>query len=83
MCVRPHHTNPTQPTPTLTQGGSRLAFVIGGAEGLPPSIKAARQRYEFWSLSRLTFTHQWARVLLTEQLYRATEIRKGSGYHKE
>jgi 23S rRNA (pseudouridine1915-N3)-methyltransferase len=66
----------------MPTGGSRLAFVIGGAEGLPASIKGSRQ-YEFWSLSKLTFTHQWARVLLTEQLYRATEIRKGSGYHKE
>jgi 23S rRNA (pseudouridine1915-N3)-methyltransferase len=66
----------------LEEGGSRLAFVIGGAEGLPQSIKASRQ-YEFWSLSNLTFTHQFARVLLTEQLYRASEIRKGSGYHKE
>ncbi len=56
---------------------------MGGAEGLPASIKASKGQYEFWSLSKLTFTHQWARVLLAEQLYRATEIKKGSGYHKE
>ena len=54
--------------------------MIGGAEGLPPSLK---KNQELWSLSKLTFTHQWARVLLTEQIYRATEIKKGSGYHKE
>ena len=63
----------------LEEGGSRLAFVIGGAEGLPPALK----KKELWSLSKMTFTHQWARVLLTEQIYRATEIKKGSGYHKE
>lgn len=65
---------------SLPTGGSRLVFVIGGAEGLPPSLKKSK---ELWSLSKLTFTHQWARVLLTEQIYRATEIKKGSGYHKE
>ncbi|KAM3573833.1 hypothetical protein VYU27_004178 [Nannochloropsis oceanica] len=63
----------------LEEGGSRLVFVIGGAEGLPSALK----NKELWSLSKLTFTHQWARVLLTEQIYRATEIKKGSGYHKE
>lgn len=61
-------------------GGSRLSIVIGGAEGLPPSLKQGR---ELWSLSPMTFTHQWARVVLAEQIYRATEIKKGSAYHKE
>lgn len=64
----------------MEEGGSRMAIVIGGAEGLPSALKKNK---ELWSLSRLTFTHQWARVLLAEQIYRATEIKKGSGYHKE
>ena len=64
----------------LNRGGSRLAFVIGGAEGLPQELK--EQSLEMMSLSDMTFTHQFARTMLTEQIYRATEIRKGSGYHK-
>ena len=63
----------------LQDGGSRLTFVIGGAEGLPQELKHNRQMI---SLGMMTFTHQFARVLLMEQIYRASEIRKGSGYHK-
>lgn len=56
-----------------------IALVIGGPLGLDPSIVgAARQTL---SLSRLTFTHQMARVLLTEQLYRAAMISAGRRYH--
>lgn len=63
----------------LEDGGSRLTFVIGGAEGLPDDLKVGREKL---SLGMLTFTHQFARLLLMEQIYRASEIRKGSGYHK-
>ena len=66
----------------LDQGGSRLSFVIGGAEGLPWELRQDYSQRQKLSLSAMTFTHQFARVLLTEQIYRATEIRKGSGYHK-
>lgn len=60
--------------------GSRACFLIGGPEGLSP---AALSHARFlWSLSPLTFTHQIARLLLVEQLYRAVEIDKKSGYHK-
>ena len=65
----------------LQEGGSRLTFVIGGAEGLPPELLEQGDR-KMISLGMMTFTHQFARVLLMEQIYRASEIRKGSGYHK-
>ncbi|CUI16548.1 SPOUT methyltransferase family protein [Candidatus Protochlamydia naegleriophila] len=61
------------------RGGSRLTIVIGGAEGLPLELK---QNAQLISLSPLTFTHQITRLVLIEQIYRATEIQKGSNYHK-
>jgi len=61
----------------LEKGGSRLAFIIGGPDGLPANLKK-----NTLSLSPLTFTHQIARLVLLEQIYRATEIAKGSPYHK-
>jgi 23S rRNA (pseudouridine1915-N3)-methyltransferase len=66
----------------LDQGGSRLSLVIGGAEGLPSELKETIPSPQLMSLSALTFTHQFARLMLIEQIYRASEIRKGSGYHK-
>ena len=61
-------------------GGSRLAIVIGGSEGLPPLLRQSCQA--LISLSPMTFTHQMARLLLLEQIYRAFEIDRGSQYHK-
>ncbi len=63
----------------LEKSGARLTFLIGGAEGIPQEIKKA---HPLISLSRMTFTHQMTRLILVEQIYRATEILKGSGYHK-
>ncbi len=62
----------------LVQGGSRITFVIGGPEGLPPELK----KDTLLSLSPMTTTHQIARLLILEQIYRAFEILKGSPYHK-
>lgn len=68
----------------LEHGGSRLTFVVGGAEGLPPGLKRnPPQGGAKLSLSKMTLTHLWARALLAEQIYRASEIRRGSKYHKE
>jgi 23S rRNA (pseudouridine1915-N3)-methyltransferase len=61
-------------------GSDRLAFVIGGADGLDPAIKAKAT----WrlSLSPMTFPHELARLLLLEQLYRALSIQQGGPYHR-
>lgn len=64
----------------LVEGGSRLTFILGGADGLPSALKESLK--ECLSLSKMTFTHQFARLILIEQLYRAFEILKGSPYHK-
>ena len=60
---------------------TRIAFLIGGADGLPPKIKErARQT---WSLSKLTLPHRMAQVLLLEQLYRAYTTNHGMPYHRD
>ena len=58
---------------------SRLVIIIGGAFGVDESLRVRANWV--WSLSSLVFPHQLVRLLLVEQLYRATEIEKGSGYH--
>lgn len=65
---------------SLGVGGSRFAFVIGGAEGIPASIK--KRARSMLSFSKMIFTHQISRLVLVEQIYRALEIAKGSRYHK-
>lgn len=57
-----------------------IAFVIGGAKGVSPQV-AERADLKL-SLSFLTFTHETARVILMEQLYRAFTIIKGFPYQK-
>ena len=62
------------------QGRRKVTFVIGGPLGLAPSINQSAD--VVLSLSPMTFTHEMARLLLIEQLYRACSIRAGSKYHK-
>ncbi len=62
-------------------GSQRLAFVIGGADGLSPDIRNLAHR--IISLSSLTFPHEIARLLLVEQIYRAQNILQGGPYHRE
>ncbi len=61
--------------------GRPAVFIIGGAYGLSDAVK---QRADvLFALSPLTFTHEIARMLLCEQLYRAVSIQTGSKYHHE
>ena len=59
----------------------KAVFVIGGPFGLAPEVK---QRADYlWSLSKLTFTHEMARFLLCEQLFRAMNFLNGGTYHHQ
>ena len=61
-------------------GTKRLAFVIGGFAGVSDEVnERADMRL---SLSRMTLTHELARVILTEQVYRAFTLLAGLPYHK-
>ncbi len=63
------------------QGVRRLAFVIGGADGLDSGVlRAARERLAF---GPQTWPHALARAMLAEQVYRAVTILAGSPYHRD
>ncbi len=62
-------------------GGHDVAFVIGSADGLHPEVKA--KALAVVSLSAMTLPHGLARVLIAEQLYRASSILAGHPYHRE
>ena len=62
------------------QGVREIAFLIGGPTGLASEL-VEKADYVL-SLSRMTFTHEMARMLVLEQLYRAFSIKAGTGYHK-
>lgn len=62
------------------EGRQIVSFVIGGPEGL--SALVLDKADLLLSLSRMTFTHEMARLLLLEQLYRAYSIKAGTKYHK-
>jgi 23S rRNA (pseudouridine1915-N3)-methyltransferase len=61
------------------EGTSRVTFVVAGTYGVG---EALMKRADFlWSLSDLTFLHEWARMIVLEQLYRAAKISRNEPYH--
>ncbi|WP_320675473.1 23S rRNA (pseudouridine(1915)-N(3))-methyltransferase RlmH [Prochlorococcus sp. MIT 1341] len=62
-------------------GPSRLAFAIGGADGLTVKLKESASLN--LSLSPMTFPHEIAQLILLEQIYRAQTILRGGPYHRE
>lgn len=62
------------------QGQSDVAFVIGGADGIDPELRA---RADFSiSFGKMVWPHMLVRVMLCEQLYRAATILAGGPYHR-
>jgi 23S rRNA (pseudouridine1915-N3)-methyltransferase len=64
----------------LLEGHGSISFVVGGADGLGPEIRQLADRTV--RLSSLTWTHEMARVLLAEQIYRGLSILRGKPYHR-
>ena len=59
----------------------KMVFIIGGPLGLSPMVKERAD--SLLSLSKMTFTHEMARLFLLEQIYRAIDIAKGGKYHND
>ena len=83
MCINAPQFTSEQFAEKLRQGdmrGGRQVFIIGGSFGLSDEVKnLSTQKL---SMSKMTFPHQLARVMLLEQIYRAFQISKGTKYHK-
>ncbi len=64
----------------MDRGEQGIAFVIGGADGLPREL--VEKAHFKLGLSKLTLPHRLARLILLEQLYRALSILRGEPYHR-
>lgn len=62
------------------QGRSDLAFVIGGADGIDPTLRSEADH--LLSFGSMVWPHMMVRVMLAEQLYRAASILSGGPYHR-
>ena len=64
----------------INEGVNETVFVIGSSCGISKKV-SQRADYKL-SLSKMTFLHQFARLILVEQIYRAFKIMRGETYHK-
>jgi len=75
--VSPSANNPRW---TARRAAQSVAFVVGGAHGIAPAVRAAAQVR--LAVAPWTLPHEMARLVLAEQLYRAGTIVRGEPYHK-
>lgn len=61
-------------------GYSRFTFVIGGSDGISDEVR--KQADMLLCMSKMTFTHQMARLIILEQIYRAMKINNNETYHR-
>lgn len=84
MCIEGRHKSSEELAKTVenlaVSGKSRLCFLVGSSFGLAQRLKDSAD--ERLSMSKMTFPHHLARVMLTEQIYRAFMINDGTKYHK-
>lgn len=84
MCIEGKQLSSEEMAQALTdmtvRGASKICLVIGGSVGLSPEIKKMGQLR--LSMSKMTFPHHLARVMVLEQLYRSFQIQTGGKYHK-
>lgn len=84
LCIEGTQLSSEQLSRTLSElaqnGESTVSFVIGSSHGLHESVKASSALR--LSMSKMTFPHQLARVMLSEQIYRAYQIQHNGKYHK-
>lgn len=84
LCVEGREKSSEELSALLTErelsGKPKLCFLIGGSYGMSESVKARADLK--LSMSKMTFPHHLARVMLAEQIYRAFKIAEGSRYHK-
>ncbi len=84
MCIEGRMLSSEELSKTLddvsVSGKSTVDFVIGGSYGLSDEVK--RRADLRLSMSKMTFPHQMARMILSEQIYRAFEISTNGKYHK-
>ena len=84
MCIEGKQLSSPELSEKLCEAGvngfSTVTFIIGSSFGLDPEIKSMGTLK--LSMSKMTFPHQLARVMLLEQIYRAFQISSGGKYHK-
>ena len=84
MCIEGKQLSSTELAEQIADAGvagqSTVTFIIGSSFGLDPEIKAMGSLK--LSMSKMTFPHQLARVMLLEQIYRSFQINTGGKYHK-